>query len=313
MIRAMARNSALTLETALDRLARAHPRDFVRIRESLAKELQDGGAASAAASLRKRKRPPVSVWAVNRLALDSRADIDGLVDAMGKVRAAQLGRSGGKEDSPVARGRQSQRELTQRLMRRAQDALKEAGVNPTRDLLRRIETTLLAAASDRESQSTLREGRLERELAPLGFDVFGGATPAPRQLPKHRARGEPASDAPSTSVREPADRARLRVVPTSREERDESGRERQALARAERLAAAKQQRAELRERLEALRQAAREASAAVKQAKTEAAEAARRVREAESKATEAQRAVAAAAKSTRGSRRGVSELLRSRT
>ena len=117
----MAERPALTLEKALDQLAQVHPREFVRTRQSLAGELETAGDAKAAAALRARKRPPLPVWAANRLALEAGDDVSALIDAVGKVRAAQLGRGRAKEDSAVSQASRHQRELINRLMRRAQE------------------------------------------------------------------------------------------------------------------------------------------------------------------------------------------------
>ena len=104
------------------------------------------------------------------------------------------------------------------------------------DVLRRIETTLTTGALDKGARSALRDGRLDRELAPLGFDIFGGAAPTPRKEP-----ATPPASAPATRG------AKSIAAADRRAER--------AAARAERAEAARRRRDEARARIEKLREA----------------------------------------------------------
>jgi hypothetical protein len=167
-----------TVDEALAELAAVPLREFVKARGALAGRLRKEGAAGAAKTVAALKRPPTAVWAVNRLAREAGESIASLIEATDHVRAAHLGRgeSAGALTPAIAR----QRGLVGELMRRAERVLREGSIPSSAEVLRRIETTLVAAASDPKSRAALRQGRLEHELAPLGFDVFGGAAPGQR-------------------------------------------------------------------------------------------------------------------------------------
>src|SRR5206468_1134742 len=125
------------------------------------------------------RRPTMAVWAVNRLTLEARDTIEALIETTGRMKSAQLGR--GESAAALATATARQRTLLAELSRRAEALVPDAGGRNSPALLRQITTTLIAAVSDDETRALLRKGRLDRELEPLGFDVFGGAMPAVRR------------------------------------------------------------------------------------------------------------------------------------
>src|SRR5262245_8776656 len=166
------------VDEALDELTAAPPRDFAKTRAALVARLNQEGATDAANTVAAVRRPTMALWVVNRLALDAKDRIEALIDTTGKMKSAQLGRSGTAAELAAATARQ--RTLLMELSRQAEELVRDAGGRSSPALLRQISTTLIAGASDDETRALLRKGRLDRELEPLGFDVFGGAMPAAR-------------------------------------------------------------------------------------------------------------------------------------
>jgi hypothetical protein len=117
------------------------------------------------------------VWAVNRLAREAADSVEELIESSDRMKQAQLGHSGATDLGAAAA---RHRAVLGKLARKAEAILGGAGLRSSSELLRRIETTLTAAASDKDQRAALRKGRIEQELAPMGFEVFGGAMPAAR-------------------------------------------------------------------------------------------------------------------------------------
>jgi hypothetical protein len=251
-----------TLEAALAELARVPPRDFTRTRTALAARLREAGDAKAAARVKARRAPTIPVWVVNRLALDAGDDVAALISASKDLKAAQLGRRARSESLGEATA--ERRGALDRLLKRANGLLRDAGTAPNHQMLLRIQTLLTVAAADAELQRALRKGEMEQELAAAGFDVFGEAQPQPIGRTAKQAtlpeREEPASRA---TTREPS--AKARAADARRREREERQR----------------QRAQQREEREAQRkERATSARAALEVAESEAAAAQQRLAEA---------------------------------
>ena len=186
-----------------DELADVPPHDFVKARDALVARLRQEGDTTAAKAISAMKRPPVTVWAVNRLAREAADTVEELIESADRMKQAQLGH-GRTSDLGAAAARH--RTVLGKLARKAEAILGGAGLRGTAELLRRIETTLTGAASDKDLNAALRKGQIEHELAPMGFEVFGGAMPAARD---GDATGSPArrSDRRLSVVKpEPAER-----------------------------------------------------------------------------------------------------------
>jgi hypothetical protein len=195
-----------------------------------------------------------------------------LTQAAERVKAAQLGGRGAELPGAT----QSYRTALSRMEDHAVARLEAAGRRVTTAMRTRIRSTLAAAAADPKDRVALRQGRLSRELAPAGFDVFGASSRTLRLVPA--ARSEPRSA--SAPARPPAgedlprrrtrEQVRVRTaVATARTSL------RRAEAREEALDKAAARDAEAaataRQRADAARQAAEAAKAAVRQARAELA------------------------------------------
>lgn len=174
---------------ALVELAMVPPRDFRRAREAMAARLAKSGQSGAASAVRKVTRPTVPVWIVNRLAREEAPTVEQLIKTADRMRAAQISRA--RDTDALIRDGRAHRAALGHLLTRASAMLEEAGLGAPHRTLLRIENTLAAAAADPAHHTALRHGRLDRELAARGFELFGPARPsrAPARAPRRRAKG----------------------------------------------------------------------------------------------------------------------------
>jgi len=162
-------------EREIDRLYGLPLGDFVRARNALAARLRKAGRHAQAAEVARLRKPSPPVWAINQLARDDPGDVDRLVQAVDRLKAAQLGRAAADD---LAAAAAAEREALEAVGGRAAGKLGEP-VSPAARA--RVSRTLLAAATDARHRADLRRGRLRKELAPPGFEVFAGARPARRK------------------------------------------------------------------------------------------------------------------------------------
>jgi hypothetical protein len=182
-----------SLKEALATLATVPPKAFSRQRDALAARLREAGDTTTAAQVKDRRVPTVPVWVVNRLALEHPDDVEALIAAAERVKAAQLGRG---QAGTLATATAGHRAALERLRARAGVMLRDAGGGATPDKLLRVQNTLAAAAVDAQARTALQAGHLERELMAPGFDVFGGARPpATRRTQRQEGAGPRAETA----------------------------------------------------------------------------------------------------------------------
>jgi hypothetical protein len=250
----------LTLDDVLTQLATAPPAEFVRERNALVARLTKLGQKAAAARVKTVPKPTVSVWAVNRLARETPKGVERLITASARMRAAQLG--GG--DLRAARA--SYQAALAHLSERAAAILREPGLGASQQVLLRVETTLTAAAAARELRPVLRQGRLERDLAARGFEVFTG-----EKLPPARDQAKSpavkAGAAREASAEESPAQSSARIAPAERQAarlskaREDLARvEAEVVRRRERLTAASERVRQLRQGLQEAMRAEAKAS-----------------------------------------------------
>lgn len=180
------------LEAELDELYALPPAEFTTSRNDLARRLKEAGRSDAADDVKQLRKPTVPVWAVNQLARRNRNEVDALVEAGEKLRAAQKEALGGGESGKLRDATSAQREALQTLAHRAHDLLAEQGQSATAAVIERISSTLRAAAVDPDAAELVRAGRLNEELDPAGFDAFAGM-PLPARKPAAK-KASPAVD-----------------------------------------------------------------------------------------------------------------------
>jgi hypothetical protein len=141
--------------------------EFVKARDALARELRDKGEADEAKRIATLRKPAAALWVANQLARAAPKEIGALITATARARHAQAAATHGKGGDELREAMREQREALQKLSHAAAAAALSAGMAPNLALQRRVQSTVqTAAASDPEA---LREGRLERELEPMGF------------------------------------------------------------------------------------------------------------------------------------------------
>src|SRR5215475_15016827 len=117
-----------------DELADVPPHDFVKARDALVARLRQEGDTTAAKAVSGMKRPPVTVWVVNRLAREAADTVEELIESADRMKQAQLGH-GRTSDLGAAAARH--RAVVGNLARKAATILGGAGVRSTAELLRR--------------------------------------------------------------------------------------------------------------------------------------------------------------------------------
>src|SRR5436309_3094819 len=249
--------------SALERLYAVAPRDFTRARNSLAAELRKSKDTDAARAVARLRRPSATLWAVNQLARHARAPLERFLDAVDRLRRAQLSDPRGAMEAMRA-----ERAQLEALVTRAEQALAEAGYSPSAQARRRIGDTLLGAAADRHHAEALAHGRLTEELHAPGFDALTGPTRL-RVVQGGAARHDDAAATARDERRRAAADVRRRERDAETHVRDDA---REAKAR-ERAAKAEERRREA----EARRREAAERAAAVAALQREAAEARQRL------------------------------------
>ena len=194
-------------------------------RDVLARELRatDRAAATAAGKLRK---PAVAAWAIDQLTHDEPNVILELLAAGSDARESQRAfatQSTDRDDFARASGRL--REAADAATRAALTVLQTGGHATSDDVMRRITTTLQAAATgSAEERLALWRGTLDRDLAPSGFGAVDEAED-----------DDPALAAAIASLRhQPSPARRPVVVRTSATERVERERAERAAADLER-------------------------------------------------------------------------------
>jgi len=183
--------------------------EFVERRTGLARDLRktDPAAASAIAKLRK---PPVSVWAIDQLAIDHQDLLAELLAAGADARDAQravAGQGATRESLLMASARL--RDAVDAAARTADDALARAGHARADETGRRIRTTLQSATTGSAAdRAALWHGTLDHDVEATGF----GAVDAPDDDEAELATVVAALRRPSATtngsppvVREPSD------------------------------------------------------------------------------------------------------------
>jgi hypothetical protein len=156
-------------EQELDRLFGLGPESFVAARTEAARRLKKAGDAGAAARITALRRPPLSAWAVNQLARARGPDVEGLLEAGGRLRDAHRAALAGEGAAQLRAATRAEREAVAGLVAAAAEVLESTG-HPATDATRdRIAGTLHAAAADPDAAELVRRGQLTHDLDPAGF------------------------------------------------------------------------------------------------------------------------------------------------
>ena len=186
-----------------DALRDVPPREFVRARKALAAQLAKEGKETQAREIRRLPRPSPVVWALNRAAVAQPRALNALIQAVDRLRRAQLGQG------ELRTATEAYRTVFETVVRSAVDTLHDGASAGSAALERRLRSTLLAAVTDRHLRADLIAGRLTGEQTEPGFAVLSQG-PVPAEF----LRDRPAPPRP-TPVREPK-AARAAPAPAER-------------------------------------------------------------------------------------------------
>lgn len=164
------------LESELDGLYALPLEQFTKARNDLAARLRKAHQDDVAAAVHALKKPSTVAWAANRLAREQPKQVDTLLQAAERLRAAQQRSLGGNASADeVNEASSAEREALRALLSSARAAL---GARATPPFLERLSQTLRAAAIDNSSRTLLQRGRLTEELKAAGFGPLEAVAPS---------------------------------------------------------------------------------------------------------------------------------------
>jgi hypothetical protein len=166
--------------------------EFVGVRNELARRLRKEGRDEQAAEVAALRRPTVPVWVVNQLARRQRRDVDLLLDAGHRLRAAQAESKPERARDAFANARDAEREAMRRLRAGAEELLAAERGTASPALVDRVLATLRAAAVSEEGRELLARGRLTEELETTGFELAASLVPERKASPAKRPELEAA-------------------------------------------------------------------------------------------------------------------------
>ena len=268
---------AKALEGEIDKLFQLPPGEFTAARNALAK-----GAGPQGASIKALTKPPIAAWAVNQLYWRDRNTYDSLVAAAEEMRKTHRAVIEGRKGDLRSAGREHELALDAAL-KSTMALLEEAGQPATDATKHAVLNTLRALPADEAP------GRLTKPLAPGGFEMLAGVTPAPssgRKVQKRAAAKPAPEDARSVKERErraAAERALRDAEQRARQAEFEAARAARDAAKADRLVE------QMRQEFEAAREAFEAAQKAAETAVRTREKADRQLEQAQA-AVDAQRA-----------------------
>jgi hypothetical protein len=176
------RSNRAASEKHLDELYRERPEDFVARRNELVKKLRADGDRDEAQRLKKLRRPSVTAWLINRVALDSPELLDAFVAASRAVEDAQRRALEGDEEATTEwrAAADREREATAAVAAAAERAARDARQPASPRALELLDETLRAAAGDPKLRDRVVSGRVEREQSAATLGLPAGATPTRR-------------------------------------------------------------------------------------------------------------------------------------
>lgn len=208
--------------------------EFTSARNALAADLSKAGDREGADTVKRFRKPTVSAWAVNQLAQRGEQGVRTLLSAGAQLRQAQTGLLKGGDAKKLREALAAEAEAVDQLVETAAATLAEAGHGASEAILRRVATTLRAAAVDEEAGAALSKGVLTEDLEPRGVETlmegFAGRGPA-RARPQDRRRERERERKREQELRRELD-ARGRELETAEKTAEASSRETAALEKA---------------------------------------------------------------------------------
>jgi hypothetical protein len=190
------------VEKEIDKLYAAPTEEFVSRRKALAQKLRKEGERAAAMRVEDLRKPTAAAAVVNKLARSERMNVRALLAAGERVFDAQAGLLRGGKPEDVRKAAEDERKAISALLA----AARRDGIDEP--ILRRVESTLHAAAIDPEGRAALTEGRLTKELTAAGFGLEG--MPVPKRKAKAK-KAPPKVDREAQKRQRELDRARAQL------------------------------------------------------------------------------------------------------
>ncbi len=271
-------------ESDIDGLFQLPLNEFTAARNALARAAGKDGAA-----IRELSKPPLAAWAVNQLYWKDPDTYEALIAAANDMRVRHMAVIEGKKADLRTAGREHDLAIDAAL--KSALSILDASGNPVTEATRQgILNTLRALPSDESP------GRLTRTLAPGGFEMLAGITPAaaPKRAAKPVGKTAPAGrDAKKDNGAAAKEAARKREARAAAERalRDADQRARRAEFEAAR---ATRDASKAARRLEEAQKAFEEARSELDEAEQEAERTERARQEADERSREAQNALEAA-------------------
>ena len=306
------------MEDEVDALFKLPLGEFTPARNALAARLKKAGQQAMADAAKAVPKPSVAAWVVNQLYWRHRGPFDRLIEAGDRFRQVQSAQQT-RSSAGVREQLEARREAQAALVRIAADVLRDGGYSGTRDMLRRVTSTLEALSTYGSLPDAPRAGRLTAELEPPGFDMVAvllplsgetrrEAAPPAATRPvgaEHAPKLAHRKDAPHAAARRGEEERRRLAAAAKAAIREAELALRAALMRAERTAATREiaaRRAKDSERRRA------EIEKQLAKVVTEADAARERVREAEANAQQAAQAAEGAERALELARRRLEQL-----
>jgi len=259
--------------------------EFTPARNALVAKLKKAGRRAEANEAKALVKPSVSAWAVNQLYWRHRGLFDRLIEAGDRMRRAQVAQMTGDAAREPADAR---REVLTALTKMAEGLLLGGNYGATRDMLRRVTSTLEALSSYGSLPDAPSAGRLSDDVEPPGFEALGGLLSGGKKRSAHESEAHTRSR-PAALPTKPA-RAEQRGAAARRAEEE----------RKSELAAAKAAMCDAERALKVARKQAERAAARLDAAATHA-------KALEGERTQIEKRLAAVAKDADAARRDAAE------
>lgn len=186
--------------------------EFTAARNALAAQLKKAGRTEEANAVKALAKPSASAWVVNQLYWRHRESFNRLLATGERLRRAHAKDLTGDAARDAVNAR---REAMAELTRLAElIVLRDGNHSATRDLMRRVTTTLEALSSYASSPAAPVAGRLTDDLQPPGFEAVAGLLP---ESGKRKASGQIAMTLPHA---EPVTRRVSNAGAARRDEKD---------------------------------------------------------------------------------------------
>ena len=172
----MSKPASSSREEAIGGLYSVAPEEFVAARDELAKRLRADGESSAAAEVRKLRKPSVSAWALNVAATEKPNLVARLIEAGERLVAAQHEAVEEGDVGELREATNAQHEAIEAMLEqvraalRSQDRDRDPFVTRTRDTLR-------AVATDEALRREFEAARITTDHEPIGFGSAAAARP----------------------------------------------------------------------------------------------------------------------------------------